>query len=107
MAKFVGVTPMDFTNPNGWADWSVRFDRYRIATKLHKDNKEVQVNALIYSMGPEAEYIYFDHSLFYINFRTILHQERTLCMKDVRLIALNKNLVWNYLFVLCMNNRKM
>ena len=29
-----------------------------MATKLHKDDEEVQVNALIYSMGPEAEHIF-------------------------------------------------
>ena len=58
MAKFGAPSSMDFTNPNGWSEWITRFARYRMATKLHKDDEEVQVNALIYSMGPEAEHIF-------------------------------------------------
>ena len=35
-----------------------RFERYRIATKLHKDDEDIQVNSLIYAMGKEAEHIF-------------------------------------------------
>ena len=33
----------------------VRFARFRIATKLHKDDGEIQVASLIYAMGRQAE----------------------------------------------------
>lgn len=35
-----------------------RFHRYRIATKLNKDDGEVQVCTLLYSLGKEAEQVY-------------------------------------------------
>ena len=35
-----------------------RFSRYRLARKLNTDDGEVQVSALIYAMGIEAEHIY-------------------------------------------------
>ena len=58
MAKFKPIEPMDFTRHSSWSDWKSRFTRYRVATKLDKDDEPVQVNALIYSMGSEAENIY-------------------------------------------------
>ncbi|CAB4027684.1 Retrovirus-related Pol poly from transposon, partial [Paramuricea clavata] len=35
-----------------------RFQRYRIATKLNKEDDEIQVSTLIYSMGKQAEHVY-------------------------------------------------
>ena len=55
MQKFSPPSPLDFTNPAAWDDWKQRFARYRIATKLNTETEEIQVNTLIYAMGPEAE----------------------------------------------------
>ena len=57
MAKFNPPTNFNFSNPSEWPDWK-RFTRYRIATKLHKNDKDIQVNSLIYAMGKEAEHIF-------------------------------------------------
>ena len=45
----------DFTSPDQWPAWRERFKRYRLASALHKEDEEIQVSALVYSMGPEAE----------------------------------------------------
>lgn len=58
MAKFNPPTNFPFDKPTEWPDWKQRFERYRIATKLHKDEGQVQVSCLIYAMGNEAENIY-------------------------------------------------
>ncbi|KAK5865998.1 hypothetical protein PBY51_020220 [Eleginops maclovinus] len=58
MAKFGPPEQFDFTRPGEWPVWRRRFDRFRAASKLNKENCEVQVNALLYSMGKEAEPIY-------------------------------------------------
>lgn len=46
-----------FDNPSAWPDWKQRFLRYRIASKLNKEEQIVQVSSLIYSMGSDAEKI--------------------------------------------------
>lgn len=58
MAKFSAPEQLNFAKPEDWPDWKQRFSRYRIATKLNKEPADVQVSALIYSMGPEAEQVY-------------------------------------------------
>lgn len=58
MAKFNPPTNFPFNKPTEWPEWKQRFERYRLATKLNKDDGEVQVSCLIYAMGPEAENIY-------------------------------------------------
>ena len=40
-----------------------RFDHVRCATKLNKKNKELQINALIYTLGKEAEHIHVFNAL--------------------------------------------
>lgn len=57
MPKFNPPDPMDFSRPNEWPEWK-QFTRYRIASKLNQDSGEVQVAALVYSMGKEAENIF-------------------------------------------------
>lgn len=47
----------NFSNPVEWPDWKDRFLRFRMATKLNKDDGEVQVSCLLYSMGKESEHI--------------------------------------------------
>jgi hypothetical protein len=63
MAKFSPLQPFDFACSGGWKEWKTRFERYRIATKLHKDDKDVQDNALIYVMGEEAEHLFTQFGL--------------------------------------------
>ena len=55
MAKFTPLEQFDFSKPEAWPDWKQRFGRYRVASLLTEDEEKVQVNALIYSMGAEAE----------------------------------------------------
>ena len=49
---------LDFSKPQEWPNWKHRFDRFRCATKLNKENEELQISALIYTMGKEAEHIF-------------------------------------------------
>ncbi|XP_024117381.1 uncharacterized protein K02A2.6, partial [Oryzias melastigma] len=58
MAKFNPPANFPFDKPSEWPDWRQRFERYRIATKLNKDEGPVQVSCLIYAMGAEAENIF-------------------------------------------------
>lgn len=39
-------------------DWRQRFQRFRTATKLDKEDGDVQVSCLIYAMESKAENIY-------------------------------------------------
>ena len=48
----------EFTKPQLWPEWKQRFERYRIATKLNKEDNEIQISTLMYSMGKQAEHIY-------------------------------------------------
>ena len=58
MPKFNPPEPMSFDAPAKWPEWKERFARFRIATKLHKDEGEIQVASLIYAMGRQAENIF-------------------------------------------------
>ena len=56
MASFQVSTPEKFNfKPEDWERWIRRFERFRIASKLDKENAAAQVNTLIYSMGDEAD----------------------------------------------------
>lgn len=57
MAKISPPEAFQFDKPGQWPEWKRRFSRYRLATKLTKDDGEVQVSTLIYCMGKEAEHI--------------------------------------------------
>ena len=46
-----------------WIPWKKRFDRYIIASKLAKDSGDVQVNTLLYAMGPQSEGVFSQFSL--------------------------------------------
>ena len=52
-----------FSKPLDWAAWKQNFLRFRLATKLHKEESEVQVSALIDTMGREAEHVYKSFTL--------------------------------------------
>ncbi|KAK0145882.1 hypothetical protein N1851_015191 [Merluccius polli] len=58
MAKFHAPDPFDFPQPAAWPAWRQRFSRYRIAAKLNQEDNDVQVNALLYAMGKDAEPIF-------------------------------------------------
>ena len=58
MAKFAPPMNFSFDKPAEWPEYKQRFERFRIATKLHKDEGAVQVSCLIYAMGSEAENIF-------------------------------------------------
>ena len=58
MSRFTPPENFTFGNPAEWPDWKERFSCFRMATKLNKDEEEVQISALIYAMGREAEHIF-------------------------------------------------
>ncbi len=47
--------PFDFSKPQEWAIWIRRFERFRLASNLHENSDENQVNTFIYCMGDEAD----------------------------------------------------
>ena len=49
--------------PSGWPMWRDRWKRFRQASKLHTEAQEIQVSALIYTMGPTAEHLLTSFSL--------------------------------------------
>ncbi|RVE73710.1 hypothetical protein OJAV_G00033850 [Oryzias javanicus] len=56
MSRFQVPPPEKFTfTADDWPKWIKRFERFRIASGLETQAEENQVNALIYSMGEEAE----------------------------------------------------
>ncbi|XP_013403799.1 uncharacterized protein LOC106169054 [Lingula anatina] len=58
MAKFHPPENLRFHAPNEWPEWRQRFIRYRQATKLDSEAGGIQVSALIYAMGKDAEHIF-------------------------------------------------
>ena len=57
MASFQPPGNFDFADPTGWPDWLERFQQYRLVVKLHKDDADVQIATLLYSMGPQANVV--------------------------------------------------
>ena len=51
---FKPPTPFNFHEPAEWSAWRSRFGHFRLASKLSKEEQEVQVSALLYCMGPEG-----------------------------------------------------
>ena len=52
-----------FSKSLDWPDWKQNFLRFCLATKLHKEEGDVRVSALIYTMGREAEHVYKSFTL--------------------------------------------
>ena len=52
------LASFDFKNPEEWPKWIRRFERYRISTELNKNEELLQINAMIYCMGDEADDIF-------------------------------------------------
>ena len=65
MASFQVQPPEKFSfKPEEWPKWIWRFERFRLASGLSKEDEESQVNPLlIYSMGDEADDILQSFSL--------------------------------------------
>ena len=59
MLKLSPPERFDFSKPLDWPDWKQNFLRL----KLHKEDGYVQVSALVYTMGREAEHVYKSFTL--------------------------------------------
>ena len=46
--------PFSFKRPDEWPKWIRIFERFRLAFALDEDEKDTQVNALMYVMGDET-----------------------------------------------------
>ena len=60
MAQSFQISPPDlfvFTKPNEWPKWIRRFERFPLASALNEKSDAIQVNALVYAMGDEADEI--------------------------------------------------
>ena len=55
---FKPPSTFDFRKPELWPDWKTRFQRFRIAAKLDKEDEVLQINSLLYAMGTEAEKVF-------------------------------------------------
>ena len=53
----------NFHQPAGWPEWRERFLRFRVASKLIKEDGEIQVSSLIYSIGYDAERVFSQFNL--------------------------------------------
>ena len=58
MPKFQSPESFDFSKPATWPDWKTRFMRYFVLEKFKAETGDVQVSALVYTMGRQAEHIY-------------------------------------------------
>ena len=58
MPKYSPPEAFDFTKPASWPDWKTRFLRFHTLEKMHEEAGAIQVSALIYIMGRQAENIY-------------------------------------------------
>ena len=58
MLKLDPPEKLDFAKPHEWPEWKQRFERFSCATKLNKEDEILLINALIYTMGKEAEHIF-------------------------------------------------
>ena len=63
MLKINPPENFEFTKPQLSPEWKQRFTRYRIAAKLNKEDDEIQISTLIYSMGKQAEHVYKSFTL--------------------------------------------
>lgn len=58
MARFQPPNTFDFSDPTGWPDWIERFAQYRLVVKLHRDDEDVQIATLLYTMGAQANVVF-------------------------------------------------
>jgi hypothetical protein len=55
MAKLQPPNNFDFSSPNKRSNWKQRFSFYRTASKLHKEDEDIQAATLVYTIGKEAD----------------------------------------------------
>lgn len=55
MPKFDLPENSTFIKPSEWQEWKQCFAHFRTATKLNKEEEEIQVCSLIYAIGWKAE----------------------------------------------------
>ena len=75
MPHFKQPDEFNFTQPAEWPTWSRRFQRFRLAEKLHKDDGDIQVSSLLYAMGQESAAIMRTFALTKVeqkNFDTVM-----------------------------------
>ena len=60
MPKLSPPERFDFSKPLDWPDWKQNFLRFRLPTK---EEGAVQVSALIYTIGREAEHVFKSFTL--------------------------------------------
>ena len=64
MSQIKPPDPLDFRKADTrWPDWKRRFERYRIATKLFKEDDDIQISTLLCTMGNESEYVFTHFAL--------------------------------------------
>ncbi|XP_067945271.1 uncharacterized protein [Watersipora subatra] len=57
MAKFSPPGEFDFV-PENWQEWIARWDMFYSISKLSKEDNVIQINSLLYSMGPASNSIF-------------------------------------------------
>ena len=55
MAELQPLEHFDFSNQNKSGEWKERFCLYRKATKLNKEDEEIQDANVVYSMGKKLK----------------------------------------------------
>ena len=64
MSQIEPPDPLDFAKADTrWPDWKRQFERYRIATKLLKEDEDIQISTLLYTMGSESKYVFTQFAL--------------------------------------------
>lgn len=58
MPKYPSPDAFDFNKPSLWPDWKSRFMRYFTLEKFKDQEGKIQVSALVYIMGRQAENIF-------------------------------------------------
>lgn len=58
MPRYSTPDSFDFDKPAFWPEWKKRYERFRSIEKIDQESGRLQVDSLIYTMGPEAEKIF-------------------------------------------------
>ena len=53
--RFEPPPVFDFKNPDEWPHWKRRFEQFRLASGLAKEEESRQVSSLLYCLGEEGE----------------------------------------------------
>ena len=53
----------DFKQPDNWPKWKNRFEQFRIASGLNKEDEPRQVSTLLYCLGEEADDVLFSTNI--------------------------------------------